>query len=55
MGLEPYREKDAEDQRKVGKVKWAWRPIERRTLRTSRKSKMGLEPYREKDAEDQRK
>ena len=41
---------------KVGKVKWAWSPIERRRLRTreSRKSKMGLEAYREKEAEDQR-
>ena len=38
---------------KVGKVKWSWRPIERRTLRTSRKSKMVLEAYREKDAEEQ--
>ena len=39
---------------KVGKVKWAWRPIERRRLRTSRKNKMVLEAYREKEAEDQR-
>jgi hypothetical protein len=29
-------------------------PIERRRLRTSRKSKMVLEAYREKEAEDQR-
>jgi hypothetical protein len=40
---------------KVGKVKWAWSPIERRRLRTreSRKSKMVLEAYRERGAEDQ--
>jgi cell division FtsZ-interacting protein ZapD len=48
----------------VGKVKWSWRPIERRRLRASQwvtnvtnvtnVTEMVLEPYREKEAEDQR-